>query len=161
MITTGGNVPDISMAVALLDYVPPIASRVGRPRFRFPVLLADKGYDSKGFRPSAADEGPSRSSRNAAASTSKASAGCATSSNRASLCCTSSAAWPSAGNDTSIFMRPSSASAVPHLLATPDQIAKAEIVLGALILQRQLAECVASAFVVAEACLVLSSAAPA
>ncbi|GAB7051236.1 hypothetical protein JCM9534A_63620 [Catenuloplanes indicus JCM 9534] len=50
VITTGGNMPDISMAVTLLDSVPPIAGRVGRPRFRFPVLLADKGYDSKGFR---------------------------------------------------------------------------------------------------------------
>ncbi|MDR7277711.1 hypothetical protein J2S41_004489 [Catenuloplanes atrovinosus] len=50
MLTTGANVPDISMAVALLDSVPPIAGRVGRPRFRFPVLLADKGYDSKKFR---------------------------------------------------------------------------------------------------------------
>ncbi len=65
MLTTGANVPDISMAVALLDSVPPIAGRVGRPRFRFPVLLADKGYDSKKFRPNADDVAPSRSSRSA------------------------------------------------------------------------------------------------
>lgn len=50
VLTTGGNVPDISMAVELVDAVPPIAGRVGRPRRRFPVLLADKGYDSAGFR---------------------------------------------------------------------------------------------------------------
>src|SRR3954452_16473452 len=46
VLTTGGNVPDISKAVDLLDAVPPVAGRPGRPRRRFPVLLADKGYDS-------------------------------------------------------------------------------------------------------------------
>ncbi|WP_422768993.1 hypothetical protein ACN28C_19605 [Plantactinospora sp. WMMC1484] len=30
--------------------MPPIADRRGRPRRRFPVLLADKGYDSIAFR---------------------------------------------------------------------------------------------------------------
>ncbi|MEV6690303.1 transposase [Micromonospora sp. NPDC051196] len=50
VITTGGNVPDISKAVDLLDAVPPIAGRRGAPRRRFPVLLADKGFDSAGFR---------------------------------------------------------------------------------------------------------------
>ena len=50
MLTTGANVPDISRAVELLDAVPPVAGRRGRPRRRFPVLLADKGYDSRSFR---------------------------------------------------------------------------------------------------------------
>jgi transposase len=50
VITTGANVPDISRAVDLLDSVPPIAGRRGRPRRRFPALLADKGYDSEAFR---------------------------------------------------------------------------------------------------------------
>ena len=50
MLTTGANVPDISKAVDLLDAVPPVAGRPGRPRRRFPVLLADKGYDSRAFR---------------------------------------------------------------------------------------------------------------
>jgi transposase len=50
VLTTGANVPDISKAVDLLDAVPPVAGRPGRPRRRFPVLLADKGYDSAGFR---------------------------------------------------------------------------------------------------------------
>lgn len=44
ILTTGANIPDISKAVDLLDAVPPIAGRPGRPRRRFPVLLADKGY---------------------------------------------------------------------------------------------------------------------
>jgi transposase len=50
VLTTGGNLPDISKAVELLDAVPPVAGRPGRPRHRFAVLLADKGYDSRAFR---------------------------------------------------------------------------------------------------------------
>lgn len=50
VLTTGANVPDISKAVDLLDAVPPVAGRRGRPRRRFAVLLADKGYDSQAFR---------------------------------------------------------------------------------------------------------------
>src|SRR3954452_8958423 len=50
VLTTGAKVPDISRAVDLLDAVPPVAGRPGRPRRRFPVLLADKGYDSGAFR---------------------------------------------------------------------------------------------------------------
>ena len=50
MITTGGNVNDVTQAVALLDGVPPVAGRRGRPRQRFDVLLADKGYDSHAVR---------------------------------------------------------------------------------------------------------------
>jgi hypothetical protein len=45
--TTGVNVPDISNAVDLLDAVSAVA---GRPRRRFPLVLADKGYDSQPFR---------------------------------------------------------------------------------------------------------------
>ena len=50
VITTGGNVNDATKAIALLDGVPPIAGRPGRPRRRFDVLLADKGYDSAAVR---------------------------------------------------------------------------------------------------------------
>lgn len=50
VLTTGANVADISKAVDLLDAVPPVAGRPGRPRRRFAVLLADKGYDSHAFR---------------------------------------------------------------------------------------------------------------
>jgi transposase len=50
VLTTGANVPDISKAVDLLDAVPAVAGRPGRPRRRFAVLLADKGYDSHAFR---------------------------------------------------------------------------------------------------------------
>jgi transposase len=50
VLTTGANVPDISKAIELLDAVPPIAGRPCRPRRRFAVLLADKGYDSRALR---------------------------------------------------------------------------------------------------------------
>ena len=57
MITTGANVADISKGIDLLDAVPPIAGRPGRPRRRFPALLADKGYDSRAFRQACRDRG--------------------------------------------------------------------------------------------------------
>lgn len=50
VITTGGNVNDVTQAVALLNAVPPIAGRPGRPRRRFDAVLADKGYDSDPLR---------------------------------------------------------------------------------------------------------------
>jgi transposase len=57
VITSGANVPDISRATDLLDGVAPIAGRRGRPRRRFPILLADKGYDSEAFRRACRDRG--------------------------------------------------------------------------------------------------------
>jgi transposase len=50
VITTGGNVPDIAMAEALIAGIPPVAGRIGRPRSRPDAVLADKGYDSIAFR---------------------------------------------------------------------------------------------------------------
>jgi hypothetical protein len=45
VITTGGNVHDVSIALALVDGIPPVASRLDRPRRRPDALLADTGYD--------------------------------------------------------------------------------------------------------------------
>ena len=50
MITTGGNVNDVSMALDLVDGIVPVAGRPGRPRRRPDALLADKGYDSDRVR---------------------------------------------------------------------------------------------------------------
>lgn len=50
MITTGGNVNDVSMALDLVDGIAPVAGRPGRPRRRPDALLADKGYDSDRVR---------------------------------------------------------------------------------------------------------------
>lgn len=50
VITTGGNVPDITQTLALVDGVPPVAGRPGRPARRPKSLLGDKGYDSRHVR---------------------------------------------------------------------------------------------------------------
>jgi transposase len=50
VITTGGNVPDIKAAPDLIDAIPPVAGRPGRPRRRPDTILADGGYDSAAFR---------------------------------------------------------------------------------------------------------------
>ena len=50
VITTGGNANDVSTALALVDGIPPVAGRLGRPRRRPDALLADKGYDSDRLR---------------------------------------------------------------------------------------------------------------
>lgn len=50
VIITGGNVPDISTAVDLVESIPPVAGRVGHPRRRPETILTDGGYDSRSFR---------------------------------------------------------------------------------------------------------------
>ncbi|GHC67042.1 hypothetical protein GCM10010507_51270 [Streptomyces cinnamoneus] len=46
MITTAANVNDVTRTLALVDGIPPVAGRPGRPRKRPESLLGDKGYDS-------------------------------------------------------------------------------------------------------------------
>ena len=46
VITTAANVNDVTQTLALVDGIPPVAGRVGRPRTRLNALLGDKGYDS-------------------------------------------------------------------------------------------------------------------
>ncbi|GAA3014722.1 hypothetical protein JCM13580A_56930 [Streptomyces drozdowiczii] len=46
VITTAANVNDVTQTLAVVDGVPPVAGRPGRPRRRREVLLGDKGYDS-------------------------------------------------------------------------------------------------------------------
>ncbi len=46
VITTAANVNDVTQTLALVDGIPPIAGRPGRPRRRPEALLGDKGYDS-------------------------------------------------------------------------------------------------------------------
>ncbi|WP_406356393.1 IS5 family transposase [Streptomyces sp. NBC_00658] len=50
VITTAANVNDITQTLALVDGIPPVAGRPGRPRRRPDALLGDKGYDSKANR---------------------------------------------------------------------------------------------------------------
>jgi transposase len=47
---TGGNRNDGTQLFELLDRVPPVRGRRGRPRKRPRVLLADRGYDHDTYR---------------------------------------------------------------------------------------------------------------
>ena len=45
MLLTGGNRNDVTQLIPLLQAVPPIRGRRGRPRQRAPKAYADRGYD--------------------------------------------------------------------------------------------------------------------
>lgn len=47
---TGSNVADVQELLPLVDAVPPVAGKVGRPRQRPEELFADRGYDSDPHR---------------------------------------------------------------------------------------------------------------
>ena len=47
---TAGNANDVTQLMPLLDAVPPVRGRVGRPRRRPASLLADRGYDHDKYR---------------------------------------------------------------------------------------------------------------
>jgi transposase len=47
---TGGNRNDITQLLPLLDAIPPVAGRVGRPRRRPRAIVADRGYDHDKYR---------------------------------------------------------------------------------------------------------------
>ncbi|TDD85850.1 IS5 family transposase [Actinomadura rubrisoli] len=47
---TGGNRNDVTQLLPLLETVPPVRGRVGRPRRRPGRLLADRGYDHDKYR---------------------------------------------------------------------------------------------------------------
>lgn len=46
MITTAANVNDVTQTLDLVDGIPPVTGRPGRPRRRPEAVLGDKGYDS-------------------------------------------------------------------------------------------------------------------
>ncbi|MFJ1643113.1 MULTISPECIES: transposase [unclassified Streptomyces] len=101
VITTTANVNDITQTDNLIDGIPPVAGRPGRPRRRPESILGNKAYDSKAVRrkrrrrrilPFISLKGP-RASRAWASS--------ATSSSRLSPCSTSANVSLSNGNDAS------------------------------------------------------------
>jgi transposase len=47
---TGGNRNDVTQLIPLLDAVPAVGGRVGRPRRRPERLTADRGYDHDSYR---------------------------------------------------------------------------------------------------------------
>ena len=50
MTLTGGNRHDVTQLLPLIDAVPPVRGRVGRPRRRPVTLYADRGYDYDVYR---------------------------------------------------------------------------------------------------------------
>lgn len=50
VITTAANVNDITQTLNLVDGIPSVAGRPGRPRRRPESVLGDKAYDSKAVR---------------------------------------------------------------------------------------------------------------
>jgi len=47
---TGGNRNDVTQLLPLIDGVAPVAGKVGRPRQRPELVLADRGYDHDKYR---------------------------------------------------------------------------------------------------------------
>src|SRR5229473_240124 len=47
---TGGNRHDVTQLIPLLERVPPVGGRVGRPRRRPDRVTADRGYDHNKYR---------------------------------------------------------------------------------------------------------------
>jgi transposase len=47
---TGGNRNDVTQLLPLLDAVPRVRGRIGRPRSRPGAVLADRGYDHDKYR---------------------------------------------------------------------------------------------------------------
>jgi hypothetical protein len=47
---TGGNRNDVTQLIPLVERIPPVRGRVGRPRKRPDRLTADRGYDHDKYR---------------------------------------------------------------------------------------------------------------
>ena len=50
VVTTAANVNDVTQTLNLVDGIPPVAGRPGRPRRRPECVLGDKAYDSRAVR---------------------------------------------------------------------------------------------------------------
>lgn len=50
IILTGANVPDVTQLIPLIDGIPPVAGKPGRPRQRPDEVYADRAYDSDPHR---------------------------------------------------------------------------------------------------------------
>ncbi len=56
-ILTGGNRHDITQLLPLVEAIPPVRGRVGRPRRKPEALVADRGYDYDRYRELLRDRG--------------------------------------------------------------------------------------------------------
>jgi transposase len=57
VLLTGGNRNDVTLLIPLLDAIPPVRGRVGRPRRKPDSLFADRGYDHDIYRDRVRDRG--------------------------------------------------------------------------------------------------------
>lgn len=57
VLLTGGNRNDVTQLLPLLDAIPPVRGRVGRPRRKPDSLFADRGYDHDRYRNQVRDRG--------------------------------------------------------------------------------------------------------
>ena len=57
--TTAANVPDVNPMIPLVDAIPPVRGKPGRPRRRPASLYGDRGYDSDPHRRKFAARHPS------------------------------------------------------------------------------------------------------
>jgi hypothetical protein len=104
---TGGNRNDITQLLPLIEAIPPVRGRRGRPRQRPAKVFADRAYDhdkyralvqAKGIRPVIARRGVPHGSGLGEYRTS---------SNRPSPCCTGSGGCASAGRSATTSTKPS------------------------------------------------------
>lgn len=108
VITTAANVNDVTQTLALVDGLPPVAGRPGRPRRRPDSLLGDKGYDSNPHREELRKRRILPVISRKGAPNIKGLGKLRTSWSRPSPCSTSSNASPSAGNAEPNSTTPSS-----------------------------------------------------
>jgi transposase len=57
VILTGGHRHDVTQLIPLVDGIPPIAGKVGRPIRRPKAVFADRAYDSESHRDQLRDRG--------------------------------------------------------------------------------------------------------
>ncbi len=57
VLLTGGNRNDVTQLLPLLDALPPVRGRVGRPRRKPDSLFADRGYDHDQYRDQVRERG--------------------------------------------------------------------------------------------------------
>lgn len=57
VLVTGANRHDVTQLIPLVETIPPIRGRCGRPRQRPRYLLADRAYDHRAYRRQLAGHG--------------------------------------------------------------------------------------------------------
>ena len=99
---TGGNRNDVTQLLPLIEAIPPVRGRHGRPRRRPVKVFADRAYDHDKYRALVQAKGIRRSSPAAASRTAPVWASTGTWWSRPSRCCTGSGGCGSGGRSATI-----------------------------------------------------------